>query len=107
MGQVSSGGVKSKDEDAFALLFSKLDLERDSRKMQEAKLEQAGSIVSGLDDMLRGSETSWVGDAKRAVDPKARQDLASQAYGILFELEPHAREDMEMKTKLKGDVKST
>ena len=41
------------------------------------------------------------------VDPKARQDLASQAYGILFELEPHAREDMEMKTKLKGDVKST
>lgn len=53
VGQVASGGVKSADEDAFAMLFSKLELEKDSRWIHDAKIEQASSIVSGLDEMLR------------------------------------------------------
>lgn len=35
---------------------------------------------------------------------KARQELASQAFAILFELEPLAKDDMEMKARLKAVV---
>ena len=41
VGQVASGGVKSVDEDAFAMLFGKLELEQDPRWTRDAKIEQA------------------------------------------------------------------
>ena len=41
---------------------------------------------------------------KQAEGVKARQELASQAFAILFELEPLAKDDMEMKARLKAVV---